>query len=258
LGETFLGVIGYEGGVIGAPQASAVLPNAPHALQFTDPGALTGGNLGGDTAGALGEPVTSSLGLISTLIPQTSKISVSAIDEMLGIPPPANDIQPNWRSIKDEVIHPALNAVLNPEFVLNRVVATWLSIIPGTLNMFARAVEAEDITNRLDPVKIAKIEAMTAEWKAATEQRWAWAQNAFDALGTDTVNPADVIPNVNFMTPKAMLAPITRAGLQQATTTTLDSISRIQKGMAQYKEMGTTDNMYLARQARAAAKASRR
>lgn len=258
VGETVLGVMGYEAGGIGTQKANAVLPKTRHALQFTDPGALTGGNLGGDVAGALGESVTGSLGLISALIPQTSKISVAAIDELLGLPAPVNEIQPNWRSIKDEVIHPALNAVLNPEFVLNRGIATWISIIPAALNMFARAVEGEDIKNRLDPVKIAKIEAMTAEWKAATEQRWAWAQNAFDALGTDTVNPANALPNVNFMTPKEMLAPITRAGLQQATTTTLDYISRIQKGMAQYKEMGTTDNLYLAQQARAAAKVARR
>ncbi|MEB0045103.1 MULTISPECIES: RHS repeat-associated core domain-containing protein [unclassified Pseudomonas] len=254
LGETFLGVIGYEGGVIGTPLAGSVLPGAPHALQFTDPNALTGGNLGGDVAGALGEPVTSSLGLISALIPQTSKMSIAVIDSALGLPAAANEIKPNGSSIKDEWIHPALNAVLNPEFLMNRVMATWLSIIPGTLNMFARAVEAEDIKNRLDPVKVAKIEAMTAEWKTATEQRWTWAQNAFNALGTDTLNPADVLPNVNHMTPKAMLAPITRAGLQHATTQTLDYISRIQKGIANYKEMGTTDNQFLARHAKKASR----
>ncbi|MGE8146951.1 RHS repeat-associated core domain-containing protein [Pseudomonas frederiksbergensis] len=256
--ETALGVLGYEAGARATKMSGERFASVPHTIQYLDSHALTVGNLAGDVSGAVGGPLVDSVGFISTLIPQTSKMSVAAIDSALGVSAAANEIQPNWRSIKDEVIHPALNAVLNPEFVMNRSMATWISIIPGTLNMFARAVEAEDIKNRLDPVKIAKIEAMAAEWKAATEQRWAWAQNAFDALGSDTVNPADVIPNVNFMTPKAMLEPITRAGLQQATTTTLDYISRIQKGMAQYKEMGTTDNQYLARQAQASNRASRR
>jgi hypothetical protein len=33
--------------------------------------------------------------------------------------------------------------------------------------MFARAVEAEDIKNRLDPVKIKKIDTMLDDWKSA-------------------------------------------------------------------------------------------
>lgn len=252
VGETLAGVIGYEGGIFGAGQAANYLPDlSRRAVQFTDPNALIGGNAGGDVAGALANPITSTTGWMSALIPQTSTISVAAIDSDLGIPAAVNDIQPNWRSIKDELIHPALNSVLNPVFVMNRVMASWISIIPGALNMFARAVEAEDIKNRLDPVKVGKIENMVEQWKAATEQRWAWAENAFDALGTNIIYPADVLPNVNGTTPEEMLAPITRAGLKKATRKTLDYISRIQKGMTQYKEMGTTDNLFLARQARA-------
>lgn len=55
-GETIGGVIGYEGGVLGSAQTGLVFPSAPHALQFTDPNALVGGNIGGDAAGAMGLP----------------------------------------------------------------------------------------------------------------------------------------------------------------------------------------------------------
>src|SRR3546814_6759296 len=78
------------------------------------------------------------------------------------------------------------------------LMASWIPIIPATLNMFARAVEAEDIKNRLDPVKIAKIETMLAGWKTAVEQRSAWAENAFNTLGRDVIYPRDVLPNVNY------------------------------------------------------------
>jgi len=114
--------------------------------------------------------------------------------------------------------------------------------------LYARAVEAEDIKNRLDPVKIGKIETMLSEWKEAVEQRSAWAEAAFNALGTNVVYPADHIPNVNHMTSPETLAPITRSGLRQKTERTLDYIDRMQKGMAWYKEMGTTDNQFLMRQ----------
>ncbi|MFJ2363023.1 hypothetical protein ACIPIN_04755 [Pseudomonas sp. NPDC087697] len=71
-------------------------------------------------------------------------------------------------------------------------------------------------------------------------------------MKTDAINPADVLPNVNYMTPKSMLEPIHRATLQQQTRTVLDLIDRSEKGMAYYKEMRTTDNQFLLKQARTA------
>ncbi|MBN3863878.1 RHS repeat-associated core domain-containing protein [Pseudomonas frederiksbergensis] len=254
VGEVASGIAGYEAGNIGGEQVSLHIPNVRHIvahkrvdrLPFIE--ALTGGNAGGDVAGGMAAPVTG-MGLIGALIPQTSNISVASIDRQLGIPEAVKDIQLNsWRNVKDEVIHPALNSVLNPDFMMNRVMASWLSILPGAFNLLTRAVEAEDIKNRLDPVKVGKIETMLGEWKEAVEQRSAWAESAFDALGTDVIHPADFIPNVTHMTSSERLAPITRAGLQQTTTKTLDYINRMQKGMAWYKEMGTTDNQFLSRQ----------
>ncbi|MGE1175971.1 RHS repeat domain-containing protein [Pseudomonas sp. BW7P1] len=253
VGEVATGIFGYEAGNLGGEQIGYYIPDVRHIashsrlnrLPFIE--AVTGGNVGGDIAGGMAAPVTS-LGLIGALIPQTSTISLTAIDKAMGIPEAVNDIHGNWQSIKDELIHPALNSVLNPEFVMGRLVGAWISILGGAFNLFARAVEAEDIKNRLDPVKIGKIETMLSEWKEAVEQRSAWAEAAFDALGTDVVYPADHIPNVNHMTSRETLEPITRSGLRQKTGKTLDYINRMQKGMAWYKEMGTTDNQFLMRQ----------
>ncbi|WP_409318346.1 RHS repeat-associated core domain-containing protein [Pseudomonas sp. KCJK9016] len=252
-GEVATGVFGYEAGNIGGEQVGQFIPDVRHIashsrvnrLPFIE--AATGGNAGGDISGGMAAPVTG-LGLIGALIPQTSTISVSAIDNALGVPEAVNDVHGNWRSIKDELIHPALNSVLNPEFVMGRLVGAWISILGGAFNLLARAVEAEDIKNRLDPVKIGKIETMLSEWKEAVEQRSAWAEAAFDALGTDVINPVDHIPNITHMTSRETLAPITRSGLRQQTGKTLDYINRMQKGMAWYKEMGTTDNQFLMRQ----------
>jgi insecticidal toxin complex protein TccC len=247
-GEVAGGIAGYEGGVIGSGQVSAVLPNASHAIQFTDPNALIGGNVGGDVAAAMAAPITTSNSWFGPLIPQTSNMSVDAIDRQLGITGAVNEIN-SWKDVKNELIHPALNAVLNPEFMMNRVMASWISIIPGAINMFARAVEAEDITNRLDPVKIGKIETMLSEWKTAVEHRSAWSEAAFDALGTDVIFPANFLPNVNDMTSREDLAPISRAALRQQTGAVLADITHAQRGIAAYKEMGTTDNQFLRRQA---------
>ncbi|MCX2544686.1 RHS repeat-associated core domain-containing protein [Pseudomonas sp. COW5] len=252
VGEVATGVFGYEAGNIGGEQVGQFIPDVRHIashsrvhrLPFIE--AATGGNVGGDIAGGVAAPVTG-MGLIGALIPQTSTISVSAIDKAMGIPEVANDAHGNWRSIKDELIHPVLNSVLNPEFVMGRLVGAWISILGGTFNLFARAVEAEDIKNRLDPVKVGKIETMLSEWKEAVEQRSAWAEAAFDALGTDVIHPVDHIPNITHMTSPETLEPITRSGLRQKTGKTLDYINRMQKGMAWYREMGTTDNQFLMR-----------
>jgi insecticidal toxin complex protein TccC len=253
VGEVATGIFGYEAGNIGGEQVGQFIPDVRHIashsrvnrLPFIE--AATGGNVGGDISGGVAAPITG-MGLIGSLIPQTSTISLSAIDNAMGIPEAVNDVHGNWRSIKDELIHPALNSVLNPEFVMGRLVGAWISILGGAFNLLARAVEAEDIKNRLDPVKIGKIESMLSEWKEAVEQRSAWAEAAFDALGTDTINPVDHIPNITHMTSRETLAPITRSGLRRQTGKTLDYINRMQRGMVWYKEMGTTDNQFLMRQ----------
>ncbi|WP_305955873.1 RHS repeat domain-containing protein [Pseudomonas sp. BGI-2] len=246
--EVANGVAGYEAGLVGTELASHILPSVPHTLQFLDPNALIGGNIAGDISGAVAAPITNRLPMTGPLIPQTSTMSVEAIDSSLGISEPVEKKINSWKDVKNKVIHPALNKVLNPDFIMNRVMSSWISIIPATLSLFARAVEAEDIKNRLDPVKVGKIETMLADWKEAVEQRWAGAEAAFDALGTDGISHGGMPPKQT----------ITRSGLQQTTKKTLDYINRAQKGMAYYKEMGTTDNQFLSRQSRAASRSQKK
>lgn len=250
VGEVVLGVAGYEGGGVGGQVFNAIAPGLSQAQSFVSVSGLVGGNIGGDAGGALANPYANSTGLkFGALIPQTSQMSVSAIDKKLGIEDAVNEIK-SWNDLKSELVHPGLNAVLNPSFMMNRVIGSVIGIIPGALNLFARAIEVEDIRNRLDPVKIEKIEKMLSDWKAAVEQRSAWAENAFDALGTDVIYPANFLPNVNNMTTKETLAPIHRSELRSMNKAVLDNIARAQLGMAWYKEMGTTDNQFLLKQAR--------
>lgn len=91
-------------------------------------------------------------------------------------------------------------------------------------------------------------------WKAAVEQRSTWAENAFDALGSDVVAPASVLPNVNGTTSSETLAPISRSALRQKSQAILANIARAQAGLGAYKEMGTTDNQFLLKQRHAAAR----
>jgi insecticidal toxin complex protein TccC len=253
-GETVRGIVGYEGGSLGGTQFDTMLPALEVKPNVLKPSSLVGGNIGGDVAGAILEPVANHGGLqVGPLIPQTSQMSVSAIDQRLGIETPVKEIK-SWKDFKSEVLHPTLNSIFNPLFLMNRVFGSVVGIIPGALNMASRAQEAQDIKNRLDPVKIEKIEKMLSDWKAAIEQRSAWAENAFDALGVDSVSPANVLPNVNGNTSSETLAIITRSGLQQKNRAVLANIAQAQAGLARYKEMGTTDNQYKARQRHLASK----
>ena len=254
VGETVRGIVGYEGGSLGGAQFDTMFPALEVQPNVLKPSSLVGGNIGGDVAGAILEPVANHVRLqVGPLIPQTSQMSVSAIDQSLGIEAPVKEIN-SWKDFKSEVLHPALNSLVNPLFIMNRVFGSVVGIIPAALNMGSRAQEAQDIKNRLDPVKIEKIEKMLSDWKAAIEQRSAWAENAFDALGVNSVSPANVLPNVNGNTSSETLAVITRSGLQQKNRAVLANIAQAQAGLARYKEMGTTDNLYIARQRHLASK----
>ncbi|MED7667145.1 RHS repeat-associated core domain-containing protein [Pseudomonas moraviensis subsp. stanleyae] len=253
-GETLRGVIGYEGGSLGGTQFDTMIPALKVEANVLKPSGLIGGNIGGDVAAAVGEPLADHVRLrVGPLIPQTSQMSVGAIDQSLGIQESVREIN-SWKDFRRELLHPALNAITNPLFWMNRVFASVIPIIPGALNMGSRAQEAQDIKNRLDPVKIEKIEKMLSDWKAAIEGRSAWAENAFDALGVDSVSPTKVLPNANGNTSSETLAVITRSGLQQRNRAVLANIAQAQAGLAHYKEMGSTDNQYLARQRHRAAK----
>ncbi|MCO8312372.1 RHS repeat domain-containing protein [Pseudomonas mandelii] len=228
--ETIKGPIGYEAGVIAGGMVDRILPSIP-GIPYLTAGGLIGGNIAGDVTGAMVDPlintVADSLGVtIGPLIPQTSTMSVAKINSELGI-----------TSDKEFRLNPLLDKVLNPEFMMNRVISSWLSIIPGTLNMFARAIEVEDIINGLDPVKVGKIEMMYTEWQQAVQQHSAIYEEAFKELGTNVLEPS--------------VAGGTAISLDTLRAQTLAAQAEIRvglRGIAAYKEMNTTDNRFLRQQ----------
>ncbi len=234
VGEGISAAAGFFGGFYGSEAVGALLPNAGVNIDPYAVGSI-GGNAGGDLAGDSLAPIASPFRLVGPLIPHTSSMTIHEIDRRAGLAVSSDS---------------SISIESGVSFFLNRMVG---SVVPGVGAMLAlgsRVQEAEDIKNGLDPVKIGKIENMLIAWKTTVKQRWATAEAGYDALRTDTVYPADVLPNVNYMTPKSVLQPIHRATLQQHTRTVLDLIDRAEKGMAYYKEMRTTDNQFMLKQAR--------
>lgn len=207
---------------------SVVLSGAPYL------DGLSAGNALANPAAAVVD-ATLSGALTRPLIPQTSKISVAAIDSALGL---MDEGTMDWRE--------APGALFNPDILVGWGVGSVLGIIGNLLNMGSRVQEAEDIKNRLDPVKINKIDTLLADWKTAVEERWAQTEKAFNALGSDVIYPQDLLPNVNHMTPAELIAPVHRSALERKNRKTLDYIDRAQRGMAWYRKMGSTDNQFLA------------
>jgi insecticidal toxin complex protein TccC len=237
-----------HGGSLGNGFVDRIIPPPTEIAAYPTVGNVFGGNAAGDVATKMIDPVAESFGInLGPLIPQTSKMSVSAIDKSLGIEGPVKEIK-SWKDVKSELRDPVLNAVFNPELIIGRVLGAVISFVPHFLNLFKKAMDNEDIKNRLDPAKIEKIENMLDEWKAAVEQRAGWAENAFDALGTDVISPAEILPNITHMTSAQRLKPITRSAMREQTNAVLGNISRAQAMVAWYKEMGTTDNQFLHKQ----------
>lgn len=233
--EVGKGVAGYEAGVFGAGLVELVLPSPQSFIPYLTTGGLIGGNIGGDIVGSMIDPFTNEVAsrtgiMLGPLIPQTSKMSVSEINKGLGITDPVRQNR-TWREASDDLVRQT------PAFLMNRVMASWLSIIPAAIAIIARAIEAEDIKNGLDPVKIIKIETMLSDWQAAVESYSAAAEGAFDALGIDVLDPDGI-------------APISRSDLQQQTHEALANIGRAKASVAAYRESRSTDNQFLQQQLR--------
>jgi insecticidal toxin complex protein TccC len=241
VGESINAGIGFAGGFYAGENLGSLVPqhtptgslNAQEVMPFS--GGLSVGNFGGEMAGRTSPSVIPTSRLTGPLIPQTSTLSIKAIDHELGLGTSSDPID-------------GLGGGINIFF--NNVVG---SVVPGVgafLAMGSRVQEAEDINNRLDPVKINKIEAMLDEWQSTENQRYANSVAAFKVVGVDVIYPADVLPNVNHMTPRSLLEPIRLSELTQQHERTQDLIRRNKAGLALYKERGTTDNQYLLKQAR--------
>ncbi|PTT32532.1 RHS repeat-associated core domain-containing protein [Pseudomonas sp. HMWF021] len=238
--EVVKGVVGYEAGLKGAGLVDLVAPAIPPVIPYLTIGGVVGGNVAGDLAGAVIDPLTNALAehtgiTLGPLIPQTSTMSVERIDSDLGIYQPEESISINsWSDVR-EGVDSALNSVLNPDFIMNRAMGSWISIIPASINLFARAIEAADIDDGLTPMKIGKIEALLDDWTSAIEIRSAAAESGFDTLGSD------VLKN-GFHT-------VTRQALQDQTRNILVDIAHAQRGLKAYREMLTSDGRFLGEKA---------
>ncbi|MCF5068058.1 toxin [Pseudomonas syringae] len=240
-GESLNAVIGFAGGYGGSEVFGSLFPGV-NSIPYV--GGIVGGNAGGDLAADASSFAAPTPRLIRPLIPQTSSMSVAAIDSKLGLAP-------------DQAMDYSISVEGFSDFFLNRIVGSVVPAVGAFLALGSRVQEAEDIKNRLTPVKIDKIRTLLNDWESTTKKRWSLAKAGFESLGSTVVYPANVLPNVNGMTPKEMLAPIFQAALQQRTNVILDYISRAKTGLDHYEAMGTTDNQFLLKQAKAHIKAAR-
>jgi insecticidal toxin complex protein TccC len=242
LSESMKAGIGFAGGFFAGENLAELLPqhqaagslNAQEVVPYST--GLTVGNFGGEAAGKTSSVAPVS-GFNGPLIPQTSTLSIKAIDQELGLDTSSAPF--DW-----------LGTGINVFF--NNVVG---SVVPGVgafLAMGSRVQEAEDLKNGLDPVKIKKIQSMLDEWESVENERFTHALAAFKSLGVDTFNPAEMLPNINSMTPQHMLEPIQLSTLTRQHERTQDLIRRSKIGMEQYKSQSTTDSQFLRKQARTA------
>jgi insecticidal toxin complex protein TccC len=239
--DTGKGVAGFFAGGTAAGLVDDLVPSVP-GIPFLGTGGLTAGNLVGDAIDAVVNPLAnfaaSKAGLTyGPLIPQTSTMSVAKINSDLGIKEPGKEIK-TAGDFMNQVINPKLDAVFNPEFVMNRVIGSFLSVVPTSLGVFSRAIEVEDIKNGLDPVKVGKIESMYTDWQAAVSEHAAAYEAAFQTLGTDVLASSGIGKSS-----------ISLASLRQQTQAVQADISHGLADIAAYRTMNTTDNRFLREQA---------
>lgn len=244
--DTGKGVAGFFAGDTPAALVDNLVPSVPGVF-FLGTDGLTAGNLVGDAVDAVVNPLAnfaaSKAGLTyGPLIPQTSTMSVAKINRDLGIKEPVKEIN-NASDFMDQVINPKLDAVFNPEVIMNRAIGSALAVIPTSLSVFSRAIEVEDIKNGLDPVKVGKIETMYTDWQTAVSEHAASYEAAFKTLGTDVLASSGIGKSS-----------ISLASLRQQTQTAQADISHGLAGIAAYKKMNTTDNRFLREQAHLAPK----
>ncbi|WP_435037845.1 RHS repeat-associated core domain-containing protein [Pseudomonas neuropathica] len=232
--ESLIGTAGFFAGYFGGGFAGSTLTaGMPAAIGYLSE--MIAMHVSGDIGEAIASKYTSFANLTAPLIPQTSAMSVAAIDQKVGITERSSSFTPA----------DAANTLLA------RGVGAYLPGVGATLNIGARVQEVEDIKQGLDPVKIEKIETMLADWQQALTSRMADIEKAFRRVGQNTINSADVIPDKS----RLMAAKTIRLNtLREQTSAILGYIESSQTTLKWYKEDMLTDNRFLREQAKPASR----
>ncbi|QXI10738.1 RHS repeat-associated core domain-containing protein [Pseudomonas zeae] len=232
--ESLIGTAGFFAGYFGGGFAGSTLTAAmPAAVGFLSE--MIAMHVSGDIGEAIASKYTSFANMTVPLIPQTSAMSVAAIDQKVGITERSSSFTPA----------DAANTLLN------RGVGTFVPGVGATLNIGSRVQEVEDIKQGLDPVKIEKIETMLADWKQALTSRMADIEKAFRRVGQNTINSADVLPDKS----RLMAAKTIRLDtLREQTSAILGYIESSQTTLKWHKEDLLTDNRFLRKQAKPASR----
>jgi insecticidal toxin complex protein TccC len=228
--ESLIGVAGFFAGYFGSAFAGSTLTaGMPSFVGYLSEMIVM--HVSGDIGESIASKYTSVANMTTSLIPQTSVMSVAAIDQKVGITESSSSFTPA----------DAANTLLA------RGVGSYLPGVGAALNIGARVQEVEDIKHGLDPVKIEKIETMLSGWKQALTSRMADIEKAFRSLGQDTINSAGVLPDASRLTAAKTIRLDT---LREETNKALGYIESTQTFMKWYKEDLLTDNRFLRKQAK--------
>lgn len=227
--EIMIGTAGFFAGFYGSKFVGSTLTiGMPEAVEYLV--GIVSAHIGGDIAESFVSQFTSFANMTVPLVPQTSAMSVDAIDQKVGITESSPGFTPADAS----------------SLLMSRGVGSYVPGVGAALNLGSRVQEVEDIKNGLDPAKIEKIETMLADWQQALTSRMADIEKAFRRLGQNTVNPADMRPHQSRLRGAKIIRLET---LREQTRAIQGYIESTQTFMKFYKEDLTTDSRFLRSQA---------
>ena len=232
--ESLIGTAGFFAGYFGGGFAGSTLTGGmPAAVGYLSE--MIAMHVSGDIGEAIASKYTSFAKMTAPLIPQTSAMSVAAIDQKVGITERSSSFTPADAA----------------STLLTRGVGSYLPGVGAALNIGSRVQEAENIKQGLDPVKIEKIETMLADWRKALTSRMANIEKAFRRVGQDTINSADVLPNKSRLMANKTIRLNT---LREQTSAILGYIESSLTTLKWYREDLLTDNRFVREQAKPASK----
>ncbi|MFJ2684796.1 RHS repeat-associated core domain-containing protein [Pseudomonas sp. NPDC087342] len=159
-------------------QLTGVTGSVVHS-ELGDVNNIVGGNIAASTAEGL-HTQQARPALIRPIVPRTSTMNVAAIQEGLNI-------------TSDDSIDTSPYAFST--IALGKVIGAYVGGVGQMMEGFLLAAEANEALSGMTPMKIAKFNALLDDWESYIDTELPKAQAGFDALKTNVVNPADIVPN---------------------------------------------------------------